>query len=305
MTKTSKTILFFGTDDFSALTLTALIKQSAPLGVTIGGVITKPDARKGRGRTIEAPVTKTIAIEHNIPIYQPANSDELFAAVTEASADLEMAPTGVLVSYGRIIPQRVIDLFQPGIINVHPSLLPLYRGPSPVETTVFNGDSETGVSIMQLSAAMDAGPVYTQQAIALDGTETGPALLQSLGTLGAELICSSLNEIIDGSLTPEPQNDSAATYCSLLSKDAALVDPATMTATEIRRHTRAFLDFPKTKLDLAGQRIILRETAVITEEDPASLTIPCANNSYLKIIQLIGPSGKQMSGEAFKNGYLK
>lgn len=305
MTKTSKTILFFGTDNFSALTLTALIEQSAPLGVTIGGVITKPDARKGRGRTLEAPVTKTIAIEHNIPVYQPANSDELFAAVTEASADLEIAPTGVLVSYGRIIPQRVIDLFQPGIINVHPSLLPLYRGPSPVETTVFNGDSETGVSIMQLSAAMDAGPVYTQQAIALDGTETGPALLQSLGTLGAELICSSLNEIIDGSLAPEPQNDSAATYCSLLSKDAALVDPTTMTATEIHRHTRAFLDFPKTKLDLAGQRIILRETAVITEEDPASLAIPCANNSYLKITQLIGPSGKQMSGEAFKNGYLK
>ena len=130
----SKTILFFGTDEFSALSLRELIAK----GFTIGAVITKPDARKGRGQRVIEPIVKTIAKEHGIAVWQPTSTEELIDHVRGVKD-----PVGVLVSYGRIIPQSVIDLFTPGIINVHPSLLPLYRGPSPVETAILNGDTVT------------------------------------------------------------------------------------------------------------------------------------------------------------------
>ncbi|UTX51235.1 methionyl-tRNA formyltransferase [Candidatus Saccharibacteria bacterium TM7i] len=305
MNKTLKTVLFFGTDDFSAISLRTLIAQAPSLGVIIGGVITKPDARKGRGRTLEAPIVKTIAEAADIPVFQPSSSDELMEAILKSSEELPEKPLGVLVSYGRIIPQRVIDLFEPGIINVHPSLLPLYRGPSPVETAIWNGDAQTGVSIMQLSAAMDAGPVYAQETIQLTGKETGPALLQDLGERGAALLCDTLPGILEGTLTPTPQDDTAATYCHLLAKEQATLDPTQNTAEEIDRHVRAFLDFPKTKLIISGQPIVLRKVHPTATEDHNALILTCKDNTLLCVKELIGPSGKQMSGEAFKNGYIK
>ena len=307
MEKKLKTVLFFGTDNFSAITLRALIVRADELNIKLGGVITRPDARKGRGRTLESPITKVIAEEAGIPVYQPANSEELYDAVTTASYGLAEAPLGVLVSYGRIIPQRVIDLFTPGIINLHPSLLPLYRGPSPVETSILNGDAKTGVSVMQLSAAMDAGPVYLQSELQMNGSETGPALLSHLGEIGTELLCGSLKSIIDGSLVPVEQNDDAATYCHLLSKEQARVDPEIHTASEIDRHIRAYQDFPKTKLTIAEQQVVLHRASLIDQEpeDTSALILNCKDTTLLQIDELTGPSGKRMSGQAFKNGYLR
>lgn len=128
----------------------------------------------------------------------------------------------MLVSYGKIIPQAVIDLFYPGIINVHPSLLPLYRGPSPIRSAIANRDAKTGVTLMQLSKAMDAGPLYYQVPYALDQTETRPELYQTLGQLGANILVQQLPAILNGSLQPIPQNDAEATYCQLLTKSSYL-----------------------------------------------------------------------------------
>ena len=290
---TSKTIVFFGTDEFSAASLRALINE----GASIAAAVTKPDSRRGRGRELQPSVVKVIAEEHNIPVWQPTKLAELEPQLQKLDA-----PLGVLVSYGKIIPKSIIQLFAPGIINVHPSLLPKYRGPSPIESAILHGDGETGVSIMQLSAAMDAGPVYTQIRTGLSGNETTPQLEATLAEQGAAQLIATLDSIIDGSLQPTPQNDADATYCALLNKTDALLDPAEVTAQEAERRIRAYLSFPKTKIDLYGQLIVMTK-AHITHQEDSPLVVKCKDQTLLAIDELIGPSGKKMSAEAFLNGY--
>lgn len=299
MTQTSKTILFFGTDTFSAASLRELIAR----GFTIGAVITKPDSRKGRGRHLLKPIVKEIAETNNIPVWQPETTKELTALMEEFLISNEK-PLGVLVSYGKIIPQTVIDAFEPGIVNVHPSLLPRYRGPSPIETAILNGDSKTGITIMQLSAAMDAGPIYTQLTVPLLDTETLPELEEQLAEFGARELASTLPSIIDGSLQPTPQDDDKATYCQLLSKDNSTLDTEALTAQQAERQVRAYLAFPKTKTTVAGHTIVITK-AHVTNTHNSPLDLRCADGNYLTIDELIGPSGKAMTAASFMNGYVK
>ena len=294
----SKTIIFFGTDTFSASALRSLIEAD----YTIGAVVTKPDSKSGRGQKLIAPLVKQLAEEHGIPVWQPTKLIDIVADL-EAFGDI----IGVLSSYGRIIPQVIIDLFNPGIINIHPSLLPLYRGPSPIETAIINGDQQTGVSIMKLTAEMDAGPVYAQEVYTLDGTETAPQLYETLSALGGRMLVETLPEIIKGNLLPSPQQN-AAIYCYLLKKEDAILHPNEITAIQAERHVRAYLEFPKTKLPYKNEsietQIIITKAHVLTSElDGKDLTVTFKNDSHLVIDELIGPSGKRMSGRDFKNGY--
>ena len=147
-------IIFFGTEDFSAVSLQKLIDE----GFEVAGIITKPDSKKGRGQKLQSPKVKKIGENFKIPVLQPQKMNEIIEFVQNFEN-----PVGVLVSFGRIIPQEIIDLFTPAIVNVHPSLLPKYRGPSPIESAILNGDTKTGVSLMKLSKEMDAGDVYSQE----------------------------------------------------------------------------------------------------------------------------------------------
>jgi methionyl-tRNA formyltransferase len=298
MTHTSKTILFFGTDEFSATSLRQLIAD----GFTIGAVITKPDSRKGRGRELQVSLVKQIAIEHSIPVWQPAKMAEIVEPLQVLTDERGEKPIGVLVSYGKIIPQSIIDMFEPGIVNVHPSLLPKYRGPSPVESAILNGDAETGVSIMQLSAAMDSGPVYEQVTYLLNGTETSPELENTLAFTGAKQLSAILPEIISGSLHPETQDEEVATYCKLLSKDDSVLQPESLTAEQAERRIRAYLAYPKTKMTIAGHSVVVTK-AHLSVDSNSILDIKCQGEQFLSIDELIGPSGRAMSASAFLNGY--
>lgn len=291
MKKISSTVLFFGTEDFSCVTLKALVEA----GYHVGAVITKPDARRGRGKGVTEPAVKTYATQHNIPVWQPGH----ILDITEAIAAFEK-PVGVLVSYGKILPQQIIDLFSPGIINVHPSLLPSYRGPTPIESAIINGDTTTGISIIQLSAAMDAGPIYHQTAHPLTGHETKPELYGTLAKKGAEALLEVLPDIIEGNLSPQPQNDSHASYCTLLSKQDTVVDPATLSAAQLERRIRAHIGFPKTRLPFYGNEVII--TKAHTTSTPSATTIACKDTTLLAIDQLVAPSGKTMSAEAYLRG---
>lgn len=295
MTSLSKTIIFFGTDEFSAVSLRRLIAE----GFSIGAVVTKPDSRKGRGRELAPSIVKQIALEHSIPVWQPTKVADIIPNIQTFDS-----PLGVLVSYGKIIPQAVIDLFSPGIINVHPSLLPRYRGPSPIESAIANGDTTTGVSIMLLDARMDAGPIYRQVSVPLTGFETGPELEAKLDAIGANELCQTLNDPNFPTVTPTPQNDADATYCQLLTKDQALLTPTAITAIEAERHVRAFLAFPKTKVTIAGQPIVVTK-AHVSNTGATILDLACRDGAFLSIDELIGPSGKRMTASAFLNGYAK
>jgi methionyl-tRNA formyltransferase len=206
------------------------------------------------------------------------------------------------VSYGKIVPQAIIDLFSPGIINVHPSLLPKYRGPSPIESAIKNGDSVTGVSIMQLSAQMDAGPVYTAKEHPLTGTETRPELYHALADIGTNLLLETLPAIIDGSLQPTPQNEQNASYCQLLQKSDALLDPTALTAKQAERNIRAYIGFPKSKLNLLNQTVIITK-AHASSQQKTPLDVQCQDGVYLCIDELIAPSGRRMDAQAFLRGY--
>ena len=303
MKKTSKTILFFGTDDFSAASLRELIEK----GFTIGAVITKPDTRKGRGRTLHAPIVKQIAQKHNIPVWQPEKLADIVPKIETLTKKDGQKPVGVLVSYGKLIPERIINLFEPGIINVHPSLLPLYRGPSPIESVILNGEMETGITIMQLSVAMDAGPIYSQLTLPLNDTETAPELEQKCSTLGAQELTRVLPSIISGALQPSKQEDAVATYCHLLKKDDALLTAEqlkTLSAEQAERRIRAYFAFPKTKMTLCGHTVIVTKAHVVSHAKTA-LDVACGDGRFLSVDELIGPSGRHMSTQSFLNGYGK
>lgn len=300
MTPTSKTIVFFGTDEFSAVSLRELLAKGFP----VAAVVTKPDSQKGRGRKLTESIVKQIALEHGLPVWQPSKVQEIAQNVAQLAEETGQPPLGILVSYGKIIPESIIRAFEPGIINVHPSLLPKYRGPSPVESAILNGDTETGVTIMQLSKEMDAGPLYSQIRFPLSDTETAPELEQTLAELGAQELTVILPSIISGALLPTPQDESSATYCQLLSKENSTLNFAHLTATEAERQIRAYLAFPKSKTTVAEHQIVITK-AHVSIEQINELDILCSDGRYLTVDELIGPSGKPMNAKAFLNGYIK
>jgi len=290
-------IIFFGTEDFSAVSLQKLIDE----GFKIAGIITKPDSRKGRGQKFQAPKVKQTGEKFNIPVLQPQKMSE----ITDFVKKFEK-PAGVLVSFGRIIPQEIIDLFAPAIVNVHPSLLPKYRGSSPIESAILNGDEKTGVSLMKLSKEMDAGDVYSQEEIELSKTETASDLYKTCGEIGAEMLVRDLPKIISGEIKGLKQDDSQAEYCQLLKKSDALLSRDEQTAGQAEQQIRAFEIFPKSKIKL-GEHLIIVKSAKVVSSNPENspLTLEFAEGTFLKLERLITPNGKETTAESFENGYLK
>ncbi|MDO8336324.1 MAG: methionyl-tRNA formyltransferase [Candidatus Saccharibacteria bacterium] len=296
----SKTILFFGTEDFSATSLQSLIDNS----FDICTVVTKPDSAKGRSRELTPSPVKVIAEKNNIPVWQPENVGEITENIKKLG---DVA--GILVSYGKLIPDDVLELFKPGIINLHPSLLPKYRGPSPIESAILKGDSETGVSIMKLSAEMDAGPVYSQLKIPLAGTEYANELYKNLAQKGTEQLISVLPSILDGTLQPTEQNNDSATYCKLIEKTDGGINWQ-QSAPEIAKKIRAYNIWPKSRTKLGDVEVIIAKARVINgigesgkvEISDNKLMVYCAE-SCLEIQQVQPIGKKEMPIQAFLAGY--
>jgi methionyl-tRNA formyltransferase len=294
MIDTSKTIVFFGTEEFSLITLKLLVES----GYTIAAVVTKPDIKSGRGQRLNQPIVKQFALSKGIEVWQP----EKVVSINERIVGLKQSVVGVLSSYGKIIPESTINLFSPGIINIHPSLLPKYRGPTPIESAIENGDITTGISIMKLSPDMDAGPIYAQFEYQLNGTETQISLAQALADFGSEKLLEVLPKILSESLPSNEQDSSKAVYCKLLTKNDAWFLPDQVTAKKAESLVRAHLDYPKTKIELNGHVIIITK-AHISESQLSVLDIKCLDDKYLSIDELVAPSGRTISSSDFLNGY--
>jgi methionyl-tRNA formyltransferase len=293
MTQKSNPLVFFGTEDYSATVLDNLLGA----GIAIEAVITKPDLKKGRGQKLQAPAVKTIAENYNVTVYQPENLTQMRDAIAQTSRF-----GAILVSFGKIIPQDIIDSFELGIINLHPSLLPKYRGPSPIESAIYNGEQLTGVSIMTLNDKMDAGAIYTQAPVELTPVTTASQLYQQTAQLGSKLLIQILPQIIAGKLSPEPQDDTQATYCSLLTKAQGWLNPEKSSADQLVNQIRAYNVFPKSRLEIYDQICIITDAS--TDSQPTSpLNFECVDGQFLNIHQLIAPSGKTITATAFINGY--
>ncbi len=288
-------LMFFGTEDFSVPTLQKLIEAN----YKIVAAVTKPDTLRGRGHKLDQPAVKKIAAVNNIKVLQPAKVTEILPEIQKLQPEV-----GVLVSYGKIIPESIIEAFPKGIINIHPSLLPIYRGPSPIESAILNGDKVTGISIMSLEKAMDAGPVYLQERIELSGIETKNELYDQFSRQGAKLLIENLSRILDGSIKSTSQDESEATYCQMITKSDGDLDPITMTADECERRIRAFIGWPKTRINLLGKNIIVTKARVLADfsGDKWPDVILCKSNSALQITEIVSPNGKQMKTADYFRG---
>ncbi len=222
------------------------------------------------------------------------------------------AKLAVLAAYGRIIPQSIIDQFPLGIINVHPSLLPKYRGPTPIEQALLDGVGKTGVSIMHLTAGMDEGPVYKQKALHLSGRDSKEELTGRLQQLGSKLLIEILPTIAEGKLKPRSQpHPVRATYSHLLTKQDGIID-WDKSAEVIERQIRAFLGWPGSRTTLAGKEVIITRCHITSESGEAGqikvsrkeLVVYCGNNAL--VIDKLKPAGKkEMTAGEFISGYLK
>lgn len=263
MTDPTDRIVFFGTADFSAPSLEKLLAER----FNIVAVVTKPDQPVGRGQKLSHPAVKVLANKADIPVLQPEKAKESTLELQKLNPDI-----GVVVAYGKILPQSLIDLFPKGIINVHASLLPRWRGPSPIEATLLAGDTETGISLMQIVAEMDKGPVYAKMTIAIENDDTRPSLYAKLGAAGAVFLSQKLQAIIKGALTPTAQIDADSTYCKLLSKADGGID-WNLPAAVIARSVRAYLGWPGTYSKLQGQDVIITEAVAIADLPDTNLSI--------------------------------
>jgi methionyl-tRNA formyltransferase len=295
-------ILFAGTPQFSVPALEALIGSGhAPVMV-----LTQPDRPAGRGRRLAASPVKECAAAHGIAVSQPTSLKE--DRVQRELADLH-SDLMVVVAYGLILPQAVLDLPRHGCWNIHASLLPRWRGAAPIQRTIEAGDTETGVCIMRMEAGLDTGPVYRRVRIPITSDDTGGSLHDKLSSLGAEALMHCLGELLRGALPPPaPQDDELATYAHKLDKAEARVDwnePAVL----LERRIRAFNPWPVAWCEIRGERLRIWRARVLAESaDMRPGGIQAASDDgidiatgqgVLRLLEVQRPGGRRMPAAAY------
>ena len=241
-------IIFAGTPDFAAAHLQALIDSDQHQVVA---VYTQPDRPAGRGKKLTASAVKQLACDHNLTVHQPPSLKDSDAQQQLASFEADIM---IVVAYGLILPQVVLDTPRLGCINVHGSLLPKWRGAAPIQRAVEAGDKETGICIMQMDAGLDTGPVISVARCAIEDSDTSGSIYQKLSELGAPTLLVALEKMASGVAVAEQQDDSQSTYARKIDKSEALIDWS-MSAQEISRRVRAFNPFPATFSHIGGDRV--------------------------------------------------
>lgn len=291
----SKKLVFFGNERLATAVKTGCLVSSGLIeaGYAITAIVAS--GQPGVSRQKRELEIESIAKKFDIPLLLPERVADISVQLKKLGAEC-----GVLVAYGQLVPQPIIDIFPHGIINIHPSLLPKYRGPTPLETTILDGLNETGVSIMALAAKMDAGPVYAQQKLRLTGNETKQELADKALELGSKLLLANLDSILDNSLEAKAQADVEATYTKLLNKQDGLIDwdePAEI----IERKVRAFAGYPKCRAEIRSKDIIINKARSATDERDGDLVMAC-RPGWLEIVELTAPSGRIVTGAEFLRG---
>lgn len=249
-------IIFAGTPDFAARHLAALLDSHHE----VIGVYTQPDRPAGRGKKLTASPVKELALEHAIPVFQPENfkSDEAKQELADQNADLM-----VVVAYGLLLPQAVLDTPKLGCINVHGSILPRWRGAAPIQRSIWAGDAETGVTIMQMDIGLDTGDMLSIATLPIEATDTSASMYNKLAELGPVALVDCLSTIANGTAVAEKQNDDLANYAKKLSKEEAKIE-WTMNADAIERCVRAFNPWPMSHFSVEDKAIKVWQSRVET-----------------------------------------
>ncbi|MGA0342675.1 MAG: methionyl-tRNA formyltransferase [Arenicellales bacterium] len=296
-------IAFAGTPDFAVPCLNALSNA----GVDLLAVYTQPDRPAGRGRNLRACAVKRAAIDLGIPVRQPATLDEETDFLKAGKVDLL-----IVVAYGVILRRPSLLAPRLGCVNVHASLLPRWRGAAPIQRAIAAGDSQTGISLMQMDEGLDTGPVLAHVSLPIHADDTGQSLHDRLSVLGATLLTTSLDAISSGQLDPAPQALQGATYAHQLSRSESWIN-WDQRAIQIERSVRAFDPWPLTRSTLNGNVLLIRAareagrgqnaptgTVVAIESDRIQVQ---ASDGLIDILKLQKPGGKVLLVRDFLNGF--
>ncbi|EGR1985368.1 methionyl-tRNA formyltransferase [Vibrio parahaemolyticus] len=296
-------IVFAGTPDFAARHLAALLSSEHE----VIAVYTNPDRPAGRGKKLAAPPVKQLALEHNIPVYQPESfkSDEAKQELADLNADLM-----VVVAYGMLLPQAVLDTPKLGCINVHGSILPRWRGAAPIQRSIWAGDAETGVTIMQMDIGLDTGDMLKIATLPIEATDTSASMYEKLAELGPEALIDCLADIAADKAVPVKQDDELANYAKKLSKEEARINWKD-DAAHIERCVRAFNPWPMSHFEAAENSIKVWQSRVAeqTSDKPAGTIVQAdktgiyvaTGNGVLVLEQLQVPGKKAMSVQDILN----
>ncbi|WP_447838908.1 methionyl-tRNA formyltransferase [Aeromonas salmonicida] len=290
-------LIFAGTPDFAARHLAALLSSDHE----VVAVYTQPDKPAGRGQKLTASPVKELALTHNLPVYQPASlrKEEAQAELASLGADLM-----VVVAYGLILPKVVLDTPRLGCINVHGSLLPRWRGAAPIQRSIWAGDTETGVTIMQMDVGLDTGAMIRKVTCPIAADETSTSLYDKLAELGPQALVETINAMAAGETAAEAQDDALANYAEKLSKEEARIDWS-MEAVAIERCIRAFNPWPISWFEVAGQAIKVWQAEVVDSghSQPAGTLLKADKQGIdiatglgvLRLLTLQPPGKKAMS----------
>jgi methionyl-tRNA formyltransferase len=287
-------IVFAGTAAFAQPTLRSLVRA----GHEVALVITQSDRIGGRGLKPLSSAVKTLATELQLPVFQPERIRDQTAQdrIRELGADIM-----VVVAYGQILPASLLNAARLGTLNVHASLLPRHRGPAPIEWAILSGDTETGVTIMQMDAGVDTGPILAQARVQLGPDATAGPLEGQLADLGAQLMVRTLDDVAGGRITPVPQPAEGATHAPRLRSEDGKLDPKTMSAQEIDRRVRALSQRLGTWMTLPAGEVKVLSGHPAGEGAPEGMVVPTTDGSY--IVDEVQPAGgRPMSAAAWLRG---
>lgn len=298
-------ILFMGTPAFALPSLQALVEA----GHELLGVYTQPDKPKNRGMKLQAPPVKVYALEQGIPVFQP----EKLRDGTALAHIQSMAPTLIVVAaYGRILPRAILDVPTLGCINVHSSLLPKYRGAAPIHWAILNGERESGVTIMHMAEALDAGDIIAQGSTPIDPNETVGDLHDRLAQMGAALLLDTVRDFEQGVFRRIPQNETEVSLAPMLSRELSALD-WTRPARKLHDQVRGLTPWPAATTILAGKNCKISKTSVLDEQsqarpgtvlraDKEGIRMACGENTVLLLEEVQAEGKRRMSAAEFANG---
>jgi len=303
---TSLRVIFFGTPEFAVPSLGALLGSRHP----VVAVVSQPDRPKGRGQKLQPTPTKELAASRGVPVLQPLKlrDDEFLRAIEALRPDL-----GVVAAYGRILPERLLQIPRLGMINVHASLLPKYRGAAPVHRAVIEGERETGVTIMRVVAALDAGPMFASVRRPIGPDETSVEVEADLARLGADLLLEVVEAMVAGRAVEIDQDASAATYAAKITREEGTVD-WTLPAARLHNLVRGLQPWPLVSASLDGLRVRIRKTrptAHETSAPPATVTsasadgigVAAGDGRVLQVLELQPEGRRVMTARDFLAGH--
>jgi methionyl-tRNA formyltransferase len=298
-------LLFFGTPEFAVPSLSALIRTSH----SVVGVVTQPDRARGRGHKLRPEAIARAAVDQQLPLLQPERLKD--QALLETLADLQ-PDLGIVAAYGRILPQALLDLPRLGLINVHASLLPRWRGAAPVHRAILAGDHHTGITIMRVVLALDAGPMLAHVSTAIDPNETSAELEARLAALGGDLLVETVERLATGSIEEIAQDEGAVTYAAKIERSDSPIDWA-RPAHAVHNHIRGLHPWPLASTVLGGRRLLVLRSLVepshatsaapgtILTAGPAGLIV-AADAGAVRILELQPEGRRAMSARDFLNG---